>query len=174
MSWTDPRDEKVYRTVEIGGFTWLAENLKFKHPNSVSYHFNASYEKQFGRLYDWTSALESCPEGWRLPIEEDFRLLLCLTEERASAMIDPRWMSSSEFSSQVSSQEVNKLGFSALLGGAKLMAGFSNMNFDGYWWSATDVCPDRALRLKIGHDLSLNFNSQAKENSYSVRLVKEI
>ncbi|MDR0515811.1 MAG: hypothetical protein LBH25_02060 [Fibromonadaceae bacterium] len=47
---TDSRDKKQYKTVKLGGRVWMAEDLNYK-----------------GKLYDFESAQNACPVGWRLP-----------------------------------------------------------------------------------------------------------
>jgi uncharacterized protein (TIGR02145 family) len=57
-SFVDSRDKHSYKKVTIGDQTWMAENL--------------SYKRDF---YSWEDALDACPEGWRLPSDEDWKAL---------------------------------------------------------------------------------------------------
>ena len=73
-TFTDPRDGLVYKIEEIVGLTWMAENLKFEAPGSWPYDNDPEeVELLYGRLYTWESALAACPEGWRLPTDEDWK-----------------------------------------------------------------------------------------------------
>lgn len=60
----DPRDNLSYKTMKIGNQEWFAEDLRY----------NAIYSDH-GRNYDWISAMLSCPDGWHLPNNEDWRTL---------------------------------------------------------------------------------------------------
>lgn len=84
---TDPRDGKEYRITTIGNLDWFRENLAWKgsgeNPVGLPYANAEAMTDVFGRYYTWSEAAgvasdgesagePACPEGWRLPTEDDW------------------------------------------------------------------------------------------------------
>lgn len=96
----DPRDGKRYRTMRIGDKVWMLDNLNYKPSyQKIKFHvfdnmiwqyernnvnfcigYKESNCKRFGRLYDFSSAISSCPDGWRLPTSTEWISLKSLKD----------------------------------------------------------------------------------------------
>jgi len=112
---TDERDGQTYATVEIGERTWMAENLNYK-PRTGDYLITES----FGVLYSFNSAVSSCPYGWRLPTDEEWKEVgICYPDEASLRSGD----------------------FEALLGG---WVNGDNYEYGrtGAWWTSVEIWDD--------------------------------
>jgi uncharacterized protein (TIGR02145 family) len=113
---TDQRDGKVYKTVQIGSQIWMAENLKYRSENPRAIFSNSTVLSEvFGNLYCWEIAKEVCPDGWHLPSDEEWTKLAEYLggEEVAGGKMKEKstyWISFTE-------EANNGSGFSALPGG---------------------------------------------------------
>lgn len=76
----DVRDGKSYKTLVIGGKTWMAENLNFSKSTDGSIVLDSTFCyddipancEKYGRLYQEEDAIKACPSGWRIPTDEEW------------------------------------------------------------------------------------------------------
>ncbi|HEU4529904.1 MAG TPA: FISUMP domain-containing protein [Steroidobacteraceae bacterium] len=83
----DARDGRTYRTARIGAQHWLTQNAMFAGPGSWCFGDEQADCDINGRLYTWEGARQACPDGARLPSDEDWIALevaLGMTPEDAS------------------------------------------------------------------------------------------
>jgi uncharacterized protein (TIGR02145 family) len=200
-SFTDPRDGIVYKTVTIGNYLWMAENLnteKFVNGDPILevktseewinagiqgkpawcyYNNDPINEKKYGKLYNWHAVNDPrglAPQGWHIPINENWtQLSNYLGGEEVAGT---KMKSSSGWAENGNGN--NSSGFNGLPGGYRdLSAG--SFNFIGTytsWWSSSPKDPyDHWLRASVLKSESSNFIiiKDGPEDGRYVRCVKD-
>lgn len=75
-TFTDNRDNRVYKTLNAENVTVMMENLKYAPSGSSwCYENNDSNCDKNGRLYNWETAKNACPSGWKLPSFDEFKII---------------------------------------------------------------------------------------------------
>ena len=170
----DPRDGQVYKTIELNGQTWMAENLKFDVGEGCwFYGDDPKNGEKYGRLYTWEAAKKACPPGWRLPTDEEWKALAesfggYYDWEKAKDVKD------SEKSYQALIKDGNS-GFSALLGGYRgSNGGYLTLERGGHYWSASENDADNAWYYYFdSYNGELDRSSNLKSNGHSCRCLKD-
>jgi uncharacterized protein (TIGR02145 family) len=163
----DDRDGQLYRTIEIGENTWMAQNLNYVPRDTISF-INADSSNQLGRLYTWEIAQNVCPDGWHLPSSVEFSKLISMAGGQNSAaknlMATTGWHLSGA---------ANTVGFSAL------PAGMFDSHYEKYdgigvfagFWSSIN-----GYGIGIDEEQSPNYLIMGSNNpdyANSVRCVKD-
>ena len=191
-SMTDPRDGTVYKTTQIGGKTWMAENLNYfdiegaasSIKNDWCYWDKPENCESAGRLYTWKVAQRICPEGWRLPTKADWESLL--QEVGADSLNEILWKGSSKLKSvngwENNGSGTDDFGFTALPVGMKFTTrtqdGFTYHGCSSLMWAATEADGGAAdslayhMYLDCSNDNAI-VNTVKKINGLSVRCVKD-
>ena len=167
----DKRDGNAYRTITVAGVTWMAENLKYK-ANSGSFYFDndLNNDPAYGMLYEWKTALKSCPFGWHLPSGLEFQTLINYFEQKDT------W-------GRIASDTCS---FGIQLGGMQDYEGvFSEMDESGYYWTSTEYDKSNAeyfsyliiddkpvIDISRKEDIA-DIHGTEKVNKYSVRCLRE-
>jgi uncharacterized protein (TIGR02145 family) len=174
-TFTDQRDGKTYKWVKIGEQVWMAGNLNYATGSgSWCYDDKSSNCEVYGRLYNWEAALKVCPQGWHLPSDHEWDILidnLGGSEVAGGKLKEPGtsyWKSPNKGAS-------NSSGFTALPGGSRHGNGyFSYLGGLGYFWSSSESSATYAWerRLYCGSEGVLRDLSY-KDYGFSVRCLKD-
>jgi len=181
-TFTDPRDGKTYKIVTIGSQTWFAENLNYAAPDSWYYDNDEQYGKIYGRLYTWESASLSCPDGWHLATDDEWKSLekyLGMSDED----LDKDGMRGTDQGAKLKSPNywisgtgLNTVGFTALPGGMGNDLGmFFSIEEAGVWWTRTEYADNTEYawyRVLHYHYTQIERQWGSKDNAYSVRCIK--
>jgi uncharacterized protein (TIGR02145 family)/uncharacterized repeat protein (TIGR02543 family) len=127
---------QTYRTVVIGGKTWMAENLNYDTANnrgSWCYDYNPDYCAKYGRRYDWNTAMSVCPDGWHLPTEDEWDELVIAADGVDGRSAGRRLKATTGWG--VDYNGTDDFGFSALPGGDACQ---TSVGYGGSWWTATE------------------------------------
>lgn len=139
----DERDGLVYKTIEIGSQTWLAQNMNYDTIGVCYENVSENCEK-YGKLYLKNVASKICPTGWKLPDSSEWRMLINYTKEylnkkdagTALKSSNGAWFSYTpedkycvygQDENCISGEGTNELGFSAIPLGDK-----ANIGENGY------------------------------------------
>jgi len=190
----------VYTTVQIGNEVWMAENLRsttFSDGTPIEqvkdydewarltlpayswYNNDSLNSEEFGALYN-CYAVETdklCPEGWRIPSDEDW---IALESSLGGASIAGAAMKEAGLDhwKTPNTNADNESGFTALPGGYRSYNGtFNLMRIDGFWWSSSEKSWYGSKNTVIYRNLKydgpdLFREVAAKANGFSVRCVK--
>jgi len=174
---TDVRDGKEYKTVVIGAQTWMAENLNYAVEGSLCYDNNPENCKQYGRLYDWATAMAACPSGWHLPNNYDWDELYRFVDPDGVGYYESEM--AGKFLKAKSgwcydANGIDKYGFSALPGGYSSSYGtfFHNLFCSSRWWSADERNGYDAHYRSISGGESASWSYDDKSNLFSVRCLQ--
>ena len=196
----DSRDAQIYKTVQIGDQVWMAENLNYASEGSACFNDTASYCELFGRLYYWSTAMDSagtwsdhgkgcgynktctptypvrgiCPEGWHLPSAEEFNKLIDAVGGLDSAsrkLISPVGWYDHFMTAQFHAD--NSTGFSAIASGGKTTeSGFWGLGRGTGFFSSTEFNVYNARNMSL-YPSEPAVGTTAKKGMESVRCVKD-
>ena len=185
-TFTDSRDDKEYGWTKIGDQTWMSENLAYlpsvSPPSEVSetvpHYYVYNYEgdnvidatgldnyNSYGALYNWPAARTSCPDGWHLPSDEEWKVLEG-TVDSQHRYGDTTWDgieyrgfdagTNLKTSDWVEEGEIADLfRFSGLPGGCHFVdwdgtGRFHDAEYRGRWWTSTESKDGVWFRLLDG------------------------
>lgn len=171
----DLRDAKLYRTIQIGDQTWMAQNLNYESESGSSCYGGENINcYEYGRLYTWEAAQTACPDGWGLPTKADFVKLIANVDsdfdETSSSFSNGEKLRTESWY-----EGSNEIGFSAVAGGDYYSEKYSYKGSDAYFWSQTANGESEAYVMMVstsGEGNSL-FGGSTGTTMNSVRCIKK-
>lgn len=173
-SMTDPRDGKVYETVEIGSHIWLAENLSYKTSDSLCYDNDEENAKKYGRLYKFGDAKNACPPGWHLPSSNEIESLVHAVGGMSIAGKSLKSVSGWQSEEGQSKKNLDSVGFSALPAGYYYVTEDDPEEnyFDGIGEVSSIWFDSGEINLYHDYD-SVDYDESVDDYFCSVRCVKD-
>lgn len=188
------KDVSSAKTVEIGGKTWMAENLnisKFKNGDPIPqitdeaewkkagvdgspawcyYNNDPANGEKYGKLYNWYAVNDPrglAPEGWHVPTDEEWNSIGdALGSKAGASMKSKAW---------VGGQGNGESGFEGMPGGNRNHDGsFHLLNSYGVFWTDTPAQGDYSwFRSLTSANAFLTRDYSNRSKGLSVRLVKD-
>jgi len=183
-TFTDARDKKIYKTIKIGSQIWMAENLNYNAKDGKCYDNKESNCKEYGRLYNWETAMSVCPSGWHLPSNKEWDKLMRYadgtngTDSPYNSPTAGKYLKATNgwTDEEVRGNGVDKFGFSALPGGDGNPDGyFYSIGKNGDWWSSSSEHNSNEANYwtMFNNQKNVYCYSDAKYYLKSVRCVKD-
>lgn len=188
----------LYRTVTIGDLEWMEENLrttKYNDGTSIPlvtgdaawaglttpgycWYGNAASNEYSavtcGALYNWytVNTEKLCPEGWRVPTEEDLNSLI--TEFGGSDAAGEKLKEAGTKHWLIPNKATNESDFRALPGGFRGLTEFESIGYVGFWWTSTEASVNDASSLGlINNNVKSYLYDITKKTGMSVRCVAD-
>ena len=188
----------VYKTVQIGSQTWLAENLrttKFNDGTPIPYvidkgtwmtlgspafcWYNNLDKNKYpsGGLYNWFAVNTSklCPSGWHVPSDEEWTTF---TEYLGGLKIGGAKIKEAGFThwEEPNVGASNSSGFSAIPAGQRRAIGgiFTGLGLYDSWWSSTEYNFEKSWYRSVATINTDVWRSSGtlKQNGTSIRCIK--
>ncbi|MDA3880906.1 MAG: FISUMP domain-containing protein, partial [Prolixibacteraceae bacterium] len=182
-TFTDSRDGKTYKTVQIGTQVWMAENLNYETSSgSWVYDNNSSNASTYGRLYEWETAKDVCPSGWHLPSDDEWKQLeMAIGMSQSDAYNTGHRETNEGTKLKATSGWSNNgngtddYGFTALPGGYRYRDGSFEYEGDlAYFWSSTAPNSSFAVYRLLSYSYEDVYRHYTNKNrGFSVRCVRD-
>ena len=177
----DPRDGQEYKTVKLkDGNVWMAENFNFDIGDGCCLYDNDPKNgDKYGRLYTWDAAMKACPDGWRLPSDEEWREMTGQygKEYNASEGQEKNDSNNAGKSAYKALIKSGNSGFSALLGvrryffSCPIDGAFGSIKWYIGFWSSTEKDSTHAWECSF-FDKKTSRNISEKTSGFNVRYIK--
>lgn len=191
-------DGNIYKTIEIGTQTWMAENLRttkfvngdiiqttntpslnIEEEDNPKYQWSYNGEDNnilaYGRLYTWYVIIDNrgiCPTGWHVPSNSDWSALINYLGGLNVAGGNLKETGTEHWKNP--NVATNESGFSALAGGRRRAFDFIQIRDKGFWWTSSEYTIYHGSTYFITYEYSwISENFDEKYFGLSVRCIKD-
>jgi len=186
---------RIYNTIQMGSQCWMRENLNIGAPipagqmasdngliEKYCYNNDTNNCLEFGGLYSWNEMMQYstslnrgiCPEGWHIPTDADWSVLVnyCGGEDSAGGKLKEPGMAHWH---NPNTGATNEKGFTALGAGMRDPYGiFYSIRDYAFFWSSTTNNPNDAWARYPGFDnMAIYRYYNSKGNGFSVRCIHD-
>ncbi|MCF8381713.1 MAG: hypothetical protein K9H49_19215 [Bacteroidales bacterium] len=202
-SFTDSRDGRTYKWVRIANQTWMAENLAYLpqvnmlndgskysskyyvynyNGNSVSEAKLSDYYQEYGALYNYYAALNSCPSGWHLPSDDEWKILESNLGMLPISVDNAGWRGTNEGRSlkarsgwKSSGNGSNISDFTAIPGGYRSPSDSSEFEtiYSNFWVAREYNITGAWCRYLYYNNTGIYRGTFSKDFGFSVRCIKD-
>jgi len=175
-------DAADYGSVDINGQVWMTKNWGCYAPSSKCRDDDPVNCDMYGRVYNWATAMTVCPDGWHLPSNEEWIILMQFVSNSNSSIslsycIDAGKLLKSETGwreYEGKTGGTDAFGFAALPGGHGWKSdGTRGAGGYGYWWTATEIDAYNAYNWSMIYFIDDAQRQEDEKKSFiSVRCVK--
>lgn len=186
-SFSDTRDGRVYKTIDIWGQTWMAENLDYRDSvakpelegNRWCYDNEAEQCDTYGSFYSCELSSQVCPAGWHLPsISDWFELYNFIVLMGGDPQNGLRAKEGWSDNTGHSRNGTDVLGFTALPGGIMYEVGsYGDAMRQAWFWYAQDCSLNEYEAFYLSSE-EVNFVTSSVSggvvtDAYSIRCIKD-
>ncbi len=164
----DARDGKSYQYVTLGGLDWFSQNLAYQG-TGIPFKASKAAAPLFGSMYTWNEAVTEnvCPEGWRVPSNEDWESLAAAMNSGKALPFFDNWAGlgmkasadayineSRMWPYSPDNTHTNTYGWNGLPLGYTYGNGieYVGMNNYGFWWSSSEKDAGNGFYRYIWYD----------------------
>ena len=167
-------------SIKIGDQTWSASNVSLTPATNYikGTHYWDAYSgsggtsaDEDGYYYTWDAAMNVCPSGWKLPDDDDWKVLEGHLGMSAAEQVAPGWRGTDEGTKL---KVGGSSGFEAKLAGYRSTNGsFYKRGDKTYLWSSTESGSNAYRRYLNSSYATVGRETSSKAHGFSVRCLKD-
>ncbi len=199
-TFTDSRDNKVYKIVKIGTQIWMAENLNvstFRNGDPIMeaktaedwqtagdekkaawcyYENDPENGKKYGKLYNFYAVTDTrglAPKGMHIPTDKEITILTTYVGGEKTAGVKLKEAGTFNWKNP-NADATNETGFFALPGGKNTYNGtFDGVGDYGSWWAASDYGTTCSWGMGSNYNFVGRYYNFSEQNGFSVRCLRD-